>query len=546
MIGASIAAVWHGLFHGDSAAAGRHLSAGDGGLVHSSHNQVVRARFDAARTTSDNARHWENADGLSADAALNPAVRHSLVIKSRYEIANNGYGTGMVDTLARDTVGTGPRLQLQIADPDAARRREARFAQWMHDTKFAKKLRIARRAKAEAGEAFLVMSTNLQVPGPVKLDLTLYETEQVTSDLFVTVFDAWPNGQPKEVDGIVLDETGNPVTYKFLKCHPGSGYYFPREFNEIPANYVIHYFNENRPGQHRGVPEITPTLGVFANLRSYTQSVLECARNAASISFLLTTDAPPEDMADEIYGQSNSPEAQEKKREAQYRPMDVVPIERNGGLCMPGGYKINQLKPEQPTATHAQFVDMNINEMARPFNMPFNVAKGNSKEYNYSSGRLDHQTYFRSIEIERDDIEITILDRVYPAWEAEDRIFYPADYSKLDTYWTPHKWFWDGSEHIDPLKEAQAQDIRLTNASTNLANELGQEGRDWEAEMDQNYAEKKKKLACEIELAALRKKMLAQNGLTEADMPAAAAAKAAPAASSNSDEKENDDEKDAA
>jgi hypothetical protein len=31
--------------------------------------RVVRGRYDAAQTTSDNERHWANADFLAADAA---------------------------------------------------------------------------------------------------------------------------------------------------------------------------------------------------------------------------------------------------------------------------------------------------------------------------------------------------------------------------------------------------------------------------------------------------------------------------------------------
>jgi ABC-type branched-subunit amino acid transport system ATPase component len=31
------------------------------------------------------------------------------------------------------------------------------------------------------------------------------------------------------------------------------------------------------------------------------------------------------------------------------------------------------------------------------FRSPFNVAAGNSSGYNYASGRLDHQTYFKAI-----------------------------------------------------------------------------------------------------------------------------------------------------
>ena len=51
--------------------------------------------------------------------------------------------------------------------------------------------------------------------------------------------------------------------------------------------------------------------------------------------------------------------------------------------------------------------------------MPFNIAAGNSSGYNYSSGRLDHQTYYRQINVERARMEQVILDRVLASWFAE-------------------------------------------------------------------------------------------------------------------------------
>ena len=72
----------------------------------------MQAKFDAAMTTLDNARHWSMADSLSADAAMSPDVRQTLRNRSRYEIANNAYAKGMVSSIAGDVIGTGPRLQI--------------------------------------------------------------------------------------------------------------------------------------------------------------------------------------------------------------------------------------------------------------------------------------------------------------------------------------------------------------------------------------------------------------------------------------------------
>ena len=89
--------------------------------------RILRARFDAAQTTADNARHWANADSLSADGAANVDVRRKLRERSRYEVANNSYAKGIILTIANDCIGTGPRLQLLTDSPEINRRVETEF-----------------------------------------------------------------------------------------------------------------------------------------------------------------------------------------------------------------------------------------------------------------------------------------------------------------------------------------------------------------------------------------------------------------------------------
>ncbi len=78
-----------------------------------------------------------------------------------------------------------------------------------------------------------------------------------------------------------------------------------------------------------------------------------------------------------------------------------------------------QMHAEQPATTYAEFKREILNEIARCLNMPFNVAAGNSSGYNYASGRLDHQTYFKSIRVEQSQMARTILDRILYAWLRE-------------------------------------------------------------------------------------------------------------------------------
>jgi lambda family phage portal protein len=426
--------------------------------------RVVRARYDAAVTNPDNRRHWANADGLSANAANSAEVRRVLRNRARYEVANNSYARGIVLTLANDVIGTGPRLQLLTEDVDANRRIEREFGRWATAIRLAEKLRTMRCARATDGESFALLTSNARLPHRVQLDLKLVEADQVMSP------------DPRlgaTVDGIVFDAYGNPVEYHVLREHPG-GVTFRQAlaFDRIPAAAILHWFRVDRPGQARGIPDIMPALPLFAQLRRFTLAVIAAAETAADFAGILYTDAP-------AGGESEAAE-----------PFEPIELEQRALVTMPGGWKMSQLQAEQPATTYAEFKKEILNEIARCLNMPFNVAAGNSSAYNYASGRLDHQTYFKAIRVEQAQIEDTILDRLLAAWFDEAALipgFLPAG---LDPFIDlDHAWFWDGQEHVDPAKEATAQATRLANHTTTLAHEYARQGRDWEDALRQRAKE---------------------------------------------------------
>lgn len=151
-------------------------------------------------------------------------------------------------------------------------------------------------------------------------------------------------------------------------------------------------------------------------------------------------------------------------------------------LTMPGGWKMSQLDPKQPATTYAEFKHEILNEIARCLNMPYNIAACNSSGYNYSSGRLDHQTYYKSIRVEQAFVEEVILDRVLELWLKEWLLSTQTTDLEGECL---HTWFWDGMEHVDPAKEANAQATRLASHTTTLAAEYARVGKDWDTELRQ-------------------------------------------------------------
>ena len=441
--------------------------------------KVVRGRYDAAQTNADNAKHWKAAEFLSADAEASSEIRKILRTRARYEIGNNSYARGIVLTLANDSVGIGPRLQMLTENEEANRRIEQDFMLWSKQIGLAEKLRTVRVARCQDGEAFILLAQNPNLPNEnVKLDLQLIEADRVTEDKF--------NSDPNCVDGVAFDEFGNPKSYRVLKYHPGGEYAACEDGGrDVPAENMIHIFRADRPGQHRGVPEITPALPLFAQLRRFTLAVLSAAEAAADFAGILYTDAPANGEADSVDA------------------LDTIQLERNMLLTMPGGWKMSQLDPKQPATTYAEFKHEILNEIARCLNMPYNIAAGNSSGYNYASGRLDHQTYYKAVRVDQAFTENVVLDRILAAWLREYSL---AQGLEIEAGEQPHTWFWDGMEHVDPAKEASAQETKLNNRTTSLAAEYARQGKDWETEIRQIAKEKKlmKELGVEAAEAVLK------------------------------------------
>lgn len=451
---------------------------------------ALRARYDAAQTTDDNSNHWAYADALGAATANSEAVRHKLRTRARYERANNCFANGMIRTVANHVVGAGPRLQIQTDDETVNQQIEDEWERWARRIGLADKLRTMRMAKCCDGEAFAMLVSNPNINVDVTLDVRLVECDQISGQ--------YRTNTPRHIDGIEFDRYGNPITYYLLDQHPGDSLAFARSFETRPidAESMIHWFRRDRPGQVRGIPEITPALPLYAVLRRYTLAVLHSAETAANLSVVLETSGPVDP--------------------AEVEAFEALSIERNAMTTMPEGWKMSQLKAEQPTTAHDAFQRSVLREIARCMDMPYNIAAGDSSSYNYSSGKLDDQTWGRMVQIDRIQGEIDVLDKIAMAWKKEAELF--GIIPKVERW--NHNWHWPPAEDIDPVKEA---DAAVTLRTAGLLSD-----RDIFARKQKDWREEYRQLAREQELRA-------ELGLTNAPQENATPAQPAATTGANAD-----------
>lgn len=417
----------------------------------------LRASYDAAQTTTDNYKHWAAADALSADAANSPAVRKRLRERSRYEVANNCYARGLVLSVANYEIGMGPKLEVHTDDADFNGTVEAAWSGWASAVGLAEKLRTMAMSRVVDGEAFALLASNPAAgEDEVQLDFRLIEADQVASpQLFLA---------RNRIDGIAFDESGNPTSYDVLDDHPGGPWpVLSLTARSIDARYVLHLFRADRPGQHRGVPELTPGLGLFAQMRRYTEAVIAAAETAADWSVLLSTDGSPNDGPDEV------------------APLDEIELAKRMMTTLPMGWKASQMHPEQPPPTFREFRQEVLGKMGRAVCVPRSLSSADSSDANFSSAKLDHLGYYRAVAVNQSQIEARVLDRLFAQWFLEAVKVYR--WTVPDSPPPRHEWRWVPPREADEETMENARLTRIKSGATSLSREFAAQGLDAETEI---------------------------------------------------------------
>jgi capsid protein len=409
----------------------------------------LRAKYDAAQTTPENEALWASADRLSADAATSASVRKRIRERSRYEAANSSFYAAALETDAAAMIGPGPSKRFFFGDEEVDRTARDLFRAYARRSHMGRKLQLMRKAALRDGEVVGIRYRNQTLPPQgVQTDVMVVECDRLSAP-----YDAV--NERRNVDGVLLNADGDPIRYQILDRHPGADEIWDLglfgEFSTHEAADVIHYFLADRPGQHRGLPAVTPCLSLFAQFRRYKLAVLTAAETAANLAAVLKLDAtvlstmldanPDLTSSDLILGQD-----------------ELFDLVRGSMPAIPAGYSIDQLKAEQPTTTLEMFERVLLREIGRCFGQTYAVLVGDSSNANMSSGNLDERRWWSYLESQRAIFDETVIDRWTEWWWAEQRLqAYALPYAARQQADPRHRTTWSTRfEHNDPNKVASA------------------------------------------------------------------------------------------
>ena len=443
--------------------------------------KFTKAQYDAALHTRRNAEQWKYIDYWNSDQSLSPEVRRTLRARSRYECENNSWLSGMIVSHAESIIGTGARLQIQGLG-DESNDYEKAFSEWARSVSLWKTIRTAICTEIRDGEAFIQLTNRPHNANPCKLYPLLLDAERICSPDSATDTD-----DDFQADGIYFDKCLVPVRYSVAQEHPSV---ITSKHYNVDADYMCHLFRQERPEQHRGAPLIASALPSIAMLRAYTIAMLAKMENSASVAGVLKPDPSVIDadsLADPPFSEFSMPQ--------------------RSWVTLPSGYSMEQYQLQNPTDSQQSFAMSVKIECARCILATRNVVLGDSSTYNYSSARLDMQSYDRAIAVQREEIVNVILDKVFRQWWLE---MHPTEDVPV------HDWFFEAREYINPSQEANAEKTRLETGTVSYQALCAEHGRDWQSVMRQQYEAEayKRKLAKEygFELPSAEQADNQQNG----------------------------------
>ncbi|MEM1208442.1 MAG: phage portal protein [Planctomycetota bacterium] len=361
-------------------------------------------RFESAYTDRLNEAHWSLASGQHINDRLRLDLDR-LIDRIAHEAINNPMVEGVIETHVADVVGpTGPTLQVQ-SDSES-------FNQWFENeawspwwvTPDAERRRCGVdilggwvRGLWRTGNPITELVSDPSAPRELGLDITLRLKAHHARYLVEPVGSRMTSGHVA-IRGVEIEPSfGRAVAYHLVRAVDQATYNgWGGETVRIPAANVLHLYRIVEEGQALGVPLLASCLQTIADLRDADVQILDAIRQAADFAVGLYSEDPDAEPLD---------------------PGTSIPFERRQMTALPGGYKPESLKGEQPSTDVLAFRDEKLRELGRPAGMPLEKVKASSKDMNFSQTKHGQGNYWRCVESLRGLIDREGLRRL--AWQVE-------------------------------------------------------------------------------------------------------------------------------
>lgn len=427
----------------------------------------------------------------------------NLVKRSHHAMRNNPYAVKAKETYVSSVIGNGltaiwPNEQMQQLWDYWAEHCSADDRGSMLDlqmlaaaTQFESGEVLARRRLRSAGDG-------LAVP----LQIQLLEGSHL--DIGYNVY----RKHNPVLQGIQFDALDNRQYYHLWKYNPEdlSGIAEINERRGVKAQDVIHLFRRLRPGQIRGIPELTPVLIRLYEIDEMQDATLVKQKTAQLFAWIITQEAP---QAGEVSETNDIGEGMELG-EAVEAPTgeQLSKIVPGAAHYLQEGEKIEFSSPDGIGANYAAWLKTELRAVAAGAGITYEQLTGDLEGVNYSSIRAGLIEFRRRIEQLQLTLFINRFMQPIAQWFADTVVaqglvdlsgYWFEPWKHLPKFGSP-KWDW-----VDPVKDVMGDILEVRGGLSTLKAKLAERNMPFEDTVAQLAVEQAIDLVLDTNPAAVTK-----------------------------------------
>jgi lambda family phage portal protein len=384
-------------------------------------------------------RRGDNWNSTGEGENPNSTIERSLAtlrMRSRALFKNNPYARKAIKTICLNVVGTGIQPAPMDKSKKAVETAKSEWKSWAASKAcdFNGRANIyglqmqAMRALAMSGECLLIRRRDKSGNLPIKIQLL----EGDFLDANKTSVSVKAEGQKNyTVQGVEFDSEGRRVAYWIYERPPSNMTSLQIQSKRIPAEDVIHIFEEERIGQVRGVPFLTASMLRFRDFDDYEDAQLMRQKVAACFTAFVTQG--PSNYGESVQDQIEHLERVEPGMIERLAPGESVTF---GSPPPAEGYSDYTRKVQQGMSAGA--------------GISYESMTGDLTGVNFSSGRMGWIEAHKQAEDWQWNVFIPTFCEGVWAW-FNDALQATGKTNKfIATEWTPQ-----GRTMIDPVKETK-------------------------------------------------------------------------------------------
>jgi len=444
-----------------------------------------RRHFEAAK--SDRLMAGFMAAGNSSNANLRAALP-VLRARSRALCDNNGYAKKILRTTVTNVVGPrGFTLQFKVkkkngkTDKTSNQVLENHWKKWgkLGSASICGKLswldcqKLFMKSVARDGEVLVRFITGPAAGNPYGFALQFLEADHLDINKRGKV------GANEIEMGVETNGFGRPVGYHILKEHPGDFKAQGQDWIRLDASEVIHAFVVERPGQMRGIPMLTASIKDLQMLGGFIDAELVSKRASASkMGFIY-------DMDGDEFDNDNRDKDPDQKGEV-IKDFEAGVIEQ-----LPAGKKFHGYDPQHDGKGLMDFVRVIMRGVGSGTNTTYHSIANDLTDVNFSSIRSGELAARDEWKGDQEWMMAAFCERVMEAWLgwALTMGSVPLQLADEQKYKDGAAFQGRGWQWVDPLKDAQANQLRHKLRSKSLTQIAAEEGRTLEEVAEEIAAE---------------------------------------------------------